>query len=68
MPDPAIDMSERDLYGYTDSAMLPLLKDQALTLYDADHTIYMLYPDNTEAMVFERDEIAGHGGTEKLCL
>lgn len=62
MPDPAIDMSERDLYGYTDSAMLPLLKDQALALYDADHTIYMLYPDNTEAMVFERDEIAGHDG------
>lgn len=61
-PDPAIGLSERDLYGYKDPSMLPLLKDRALELYDADHTIYMLYPDNTEAMVFERDEIAGHDG------
>ncbi|AOT68757.1 YodL domain-containing protein [Geosporobacter ferrireducens] len=62
LPDPAIELSERDLYGYTDPSMLPLLKDRALALYDADHTVYMLYPDNTEAMVFERDEIAGHDG------
>lgn len=62
LPDPAIGLSERDLYGYSDPSMLPLLKDRALELYDADHTIYMLYPDNTEAMVFERDEIAGHDG------
>ena len=62
MPDPAISLSERDLYGYTDAAMLPLLKDRALALYDADHTIYMLYPDNSEAMVFERDEIVGYDG------
>jgi len=61
-PDPAIDLSERDLYGYKDPSMLPLLADRALELYDADHTIYMLYPDNTEAMVFEREEIAGHDG------
>lgn len=62
LPDPTIGLSERDLYGYTDHTMLPLLEDRALELYDADHTIYMLYPDNTEAMVFEREEIAGHDG------
>lgn len=62
LPDPAIGLSERDLYGYTDPAMLPLLTERAQELFDADHTIYMLYPDNTEAMVFEREEIAGHDG------
>nr|WP_312577765.1 YodL domain-containing protein [Sedimentibacter sp.] len=62
LPDSAIGLSERDLFGYNDPSMLPLLKDRALELYDADHTIYMLYPDNTEAMVFERDEITGHDG------
>ncbi|KPU45064.1 MAG: YodL domain-containing protein [Bacillota bacterium] len=62
LPDPAIGLSERDLFGYTDPAMLPLLTGRAQELFDADHTIYMLYPDNTEAMVFEREEIAGHDG------
>lgn len=62
LPDSAIGLSERDLFGYRDSTMLPLLKDRALALYDADHTIYMLYPDNTEAMVFEREEITGYDG------
>ncbi|WP_369282999.1 YodL domain-containing protein [Oscillibacter sp. GMB15532] len=61
-PDSAIGLSERDLYGYTDPAMLPLLTERALELFDADHTIYMLHPDNTEAMVFEREEITGHDG------
>ena len=61
-PDPAIGLSERDLFGYTDLSMLPLLKDRAVELFDADHTIYMLYPDNTEAMVFEREEIVDHEG------
>lgn len=62
LPDPSIGLSERDLYGYTDPTMLPLLIERAQELFDADHTIYMLYPDNTEAMVFDREEIAGHDG------
>ncbi len=62
LPDFSIGLSERDLYGYTDPAMFPLLTERALALFDADHTIYMLYPDNTEAMVFEREEITGHDG------
>lgn len=62
MPDPAIGLSERDLYGYTFDGMLPLTKDRALELFDRDQPIYLLYPDNTEAMVFERSEIENHDG------
>lgn len=62
LPDNAIGLSERDLYGYTHDSMLPLLKDRALELYDADNTIYMLYSDGAEAMVFEREEISNHDG------
>lgn len=57
LPDPSISISERDSYGYSDTDMLPLRQDKALALFDADHTIYMLYNDNTEAMAFDRDEI-----------
>jgi hypothetical protein len=62
IPDPAIEISERDKYGYTNADILPLLREKALELFDKDHTIYMLYPDNTEAMIFERDEILNHDG------
>jgi len=62
LPDPAISLSERDLYGYTDPAILPLLQDRALELYDADHTIYMLHPDGTEEMAFDRADIETHDG------
>lgn len=62
LPDPAISLSERDLYGYKDPAILPLLQDRALELFDADHTIYMLYPDGTEEMAFDRADIETHDG------
>ena len=61
-PDPGIGLSERDLYGYTDPAMLPMLQERALELYDQDLTVYMLYVDGTEAMAFDRDEIEAHDG------
>lgn len=57
MPDPSITAAERDSYGYTAEDMLPLRQDKSLALLDADHTIYMLYDDDTEVMVFDRDEI-----------
>jgi hypothetical protein len=44
-------------YGYTAPDMYPLSIGRALELFDAGHTIYMLYDDNTEAMAFDRDEI-----------
>lgn len=62
LPDNSIGFSERDLYGYTDPAILPMLQDRALELYDQDHTVYLLYPDGTEAMAFDRDEIETHDG------
>ena len=57
MPDPSITAAERDSYGYTAEDMLPLRQDKAMELFDVEHTIYMLYDDNTEAMAFDRDEI-----------
>ena len=61
-PDPSIAESERDLYGYTNNDIYPLTMNRALELYAADHTIYLLHEDNTETMVFDRDEIDGFGG------
>jgi hypothetical protein len=62
MPDPVIGFSEMNLYGYTDASMLPLTMPRALELYDSDRPVYLLYTDNSEAMVFERSEIETHDG------
>ena len=62
MPDPAIGVSERDLYGYDDQGMLPLLQERAIELFDANHAIYALHTDGTEAMVFDHEEIEAHDG------
>ena len=62
MPDSAIGVSEMNLYGYQYDGMLPLMREKALELYDKDQPVYLLYPDNTEAMVFERSEIEAHDG------
>lgn|GEM_PF-6356197 len=34
----------------------------AVELFDRDHSIYLLFADNTEAMAFDRDEILHHDG------
>lgn len=57
LPDPSITAAERNSYGYTFDDMLPLRKETALALFAADHTIYMLYDDDTEATAFDSDEI-----------
>ena len=62
LPDPSINDSEMNVYGYFGDSMYPLTQSRATELYDADHTIYLLYPDNTEAMIFDRNEIASHDG------
>ena len=49
-------------YGYLDSDMLPLSKDRAVELLEHDITVYMLYPDNAEEMVFEAEDIINHDG------
>jgi antirestriction protein ArdC len=62
MPDSEISFSGCSLYGYANNEMFPLTKDRALELFDQDHTIYLLYPDDTEAMAFEREEIENFDG------
>ena len=62
MPDDHIGLSERDLYGYSYASMLPLLQGRALELFDQDHSVYLLYPDNTESVAFDREEIENHDG------
>lgn len=62
LPDPAIELSERNLNGYTNADLIPLLKERALELFDQEHIIYNLYTDGTESMVFEREEIIMHEG------
>ncbi len=62
LPDPLVSTADRDNYGYTAPDMLPLLNARAAELFDSDHVVYLLYPDNSEAMAFDRDEIMEHDG------
>jgi len=61
-PDPAISAEARNVFGYTDDAMLPLTKERAMELFERDVPVYLLYGDNTEAMAFEQTEILNHDG------
>jgi hypothetical protein len=62
LPDTAVNISERDKYGYTNAGILPLLRGKAEEMFESDHTIYMLYKDGAEAMVFDKNEILSHDG------
>ena len=62
MPDPTLMVDDMRSYGYLDSDMLPLSKDRAVELLEQDITVYMLYPDNAEEMVFEAEDIIKHDG------
>ena len=62
VPDPAISIESMNAYGYTDVDMLPLTKDRALELAERDVTVYLLHPDNTEAMAFDTDEVQSFDG------
>ena len=62
MPDPTLTVGDMRSYGYLDSDMLPLSKDRAVELLEHDITVYMLYPDNAEEMVFEAEDIIKHDG------
>ncbi|GHU35778.1 hypothetical protein FACS1894105_05040 [Clostridia bacterium] len=57
LPDPTITAATIAEYGYTDDSMFPMTTERAVELHDAGLCIYLLYPDNTEAMAFDRDEI-----------
>ncbi len=62
LPDPVVTPQMMEYYGYTDSDMLPLSKDRAMELTERDITVYMLYSDNTEAMVFDTEDVVNHDG------
>jgi len=62
MPDPTLTVDDMRSYGYLDGDMLPLSKDWAVELLAHDITVYMLYPDNAEEMVFEAEDIIKHDG------
>ena len=62
MPDPTLTVDDMRSYGYLGSDMLPLSKDRAVELLEHDITVYMLYPDNAEEMVFEAEDIIKHDG------
>jgi len=57
LPDPSVTLAEMNAYGYTEPDMYPLSIDRVVEMFDNDNPIYLLYPDNTEAMAFDRDEI-----------
>ena len=60
LPDPTITPQMMGYFGYTDSDMLPLSKDRAMELVEKDITVYMLYADNTEEMVFDAEDVVNH--------
>ncbi len=62
LPAPSVSLDVMHNYGYTDADMLPLSKDRALELAERDVTIYMLYSDNSEAMVFDTEDIVNFDG------
>ena len=63
MPDTGIGFSEMYQYGYTDgNAMLPLTKERAMELFMQDVPVFLLYGDNTEAMVLDAEDISSHTG------
>ena len=62
MPDPTVNIRQMKEYGYENGGMVPLSESWALQFYDSNTTIYLLYPDNTEAIAFDREEIANHDG------
>ncbi|MDR1060325.1 MAG: ssDNA-binding domain-containing protein [Clostridiales bacterium] len=65
-PDPAVTAAAMNEYGYTEPDMHPLSAGRAAELFDAGHPIYLLYPDSTEALALDRDEIAAFSG-EGFC-
>ena len=49
-------------FGYTSEGMLPMFNGRAVELFDTGHPIYLLYPDGTEALAYDRDEVRLHDG------
>ncbi|MBO0468553.1 hypothetical protein JZO73_13670 [Enterococcus plantarum] len=61
-PDNSVSIEDRNSYGYTDIDVLPLKENRALELFDKGESVYLLYPDNTEAIALDRQELENHTG------
>lgn len=62
LPDPFVTIQHMERFGYHGNDMLPLSRDRALELSAQDVTVYLLYPDGSEAMAFEEADITTHVG------
>lgn len=62
MPDPTVSIDDRNAYGYTADELLPLSKERAAELWEQDLPVFILYQDNTEAMIFDMEEMKDHDG------
>ena len=62
MPDEQVSTPDMQEYGYSYDGMFPVTRERALELDAAGLTVYVLYEDNTESMVFDPQEIMDHGG------
>ena len=50
--------NQRNSYGYDFQYMEPIdTTEEALAAYDKGEAVYLLYPDNTEGMAENREEI-----------
>jgi len=61
-PDPSITTAERNAYGYDYDGMLPLNQDCAMDLYMQDNEVFLLFNDNSEALVEDSSQITEHDG------
>ena len=57
-------LTSEDMYrhGYLEAEMLPLGIDKAIHLFTEAQTVYLLYPDNTEAVAYTLADINKHDG------
>jgi hypothetical protein len=62
LPDSSVTIDDMNAFGYTAIELLPLSKARAIELFNNGNPVYLLYPDNTESMVYDADEIKVHDG------
>lgn len=55
-----VTQEELEAYGYTFNRMYPIRYVQAKELHRLGYDIFMLYPDNTEALVSTEEDIENH--------
>jgi len=60
LPDQSVSLADRDAYGYTDNALLPLGQERAAELWNESCQIYLLHPDGTEATAESLEDMRIH--------